>query len=446
MRPVSACRSAAAGRAPCGAESRARSTTQEDGIRGCTTCRMSCAYAADTLQSESAATRYVRRIEEAKAIPSYRVRRWIRASCPAQVRLEPVSLLRQAVGEVDRGRRGLVLGQAMLGDEAREEGAVAAARDVVTRRNREERPCVVVEADGVVEAGGLGRLLAEAAQTLGAVVKPPGGTELEHRVVTGEGRQLPAVGRLIEGEKDHREARVAAEALEQRLQRMDIVGALRNVGSLVAAVPVEEYAIVIAHGARMDLHHQTVVDAHRGHLGEHLCAEELRVSGTEAVGDDAAEERLRLTLPKVGGGRARMPMIARGGAERDEGGAAQPVGLEISPPGMDVPARHPPELGERLAKELVLRVDDRIRAVGADHPTRPAAAADRLVRRERIGGAFRRGQHLDVEFLEERPRAKGRARERGADGVEVKIRRPSLQAHRQAEHLRKHLVEPERRG
>src|SRR5690348_12341598 len=101
-------------------------------------------------------------------------------------RSEPVGLLRQAIGEIDRGLGGLLLGEAMLGEEAREKGTVAAPREVVARRNREERACVVVEADGVVEARRLGRLLAEAAQALGTVVKPPGGTELEHGVVAGE--------------------------------------------------------------------------------------------------------------------------------------------------------------------------------------------------------------------------------------------------------------------
>lgn len=43
MRPVSACRSASGGRAPCGAESRAWSTTQEAGMFGRVTCRKSCA-------------------------------------------------------------------------------------------------------------------------------------------------------------------------------------------------------------------------------------------------------------------------------------------------------------------------------------------------------------------------------------------------------------------
>src|SRR6185312_13408131 len=67
-------------------------------------------------------------------------------------------------------------------------------------------------------------------------------------------------------------------------------------------------------------------------------------------------------------------------------GAAQPVRFEIAAPGVDVLARHPAELLERVAKELVLRIDDRIRSVGADHPSRPAALANGRWGGRRFGG------------------------------------------------------------
>src|SRR6185312_13054069 len=92
-------------------------------------------------------------------------------------RSESVRLLRQAIGEVDRGFRGLLLAEAGLGDEARQKRAVDTARNVVARRNRQECTRVVVEANGVVEAGRLRRQLAEAAQTLGTIMEPPGGTQ-----------------------------------------------------------------------------------------------------------------------------------------------------------------------------------------------------------------------------------------------------------------------------
>ena len=56
---------------------------------------------------------------------------------------------------------GVVDIQAMLADQPGQEGAVGSSGDIVTGRDREESAGVVVEADGVVEAGGLGDLLAE---------------------------------------------------------------------------------------------------------------------------------------------------------------------------------------------------------------------------------------------------------------------------------------------
>src|SRR5580698_5713033 len=97
------------------------------------------------------------------------------------VRSEPIGLLRQLVGEVHRGLRGLVLGETVFSHEARQKGAVDSTRHIMTRRNGQKGARIVVEAHGVVETGALRRLLAKASQALGAVVKPPSRPELEHR-------------------------------------------------------------------------------------------------------------------------------------------------------------------------------------------------------------------------------------------------------------------------
>src|SRR3546814_6292780 len=61
--------------------------------------------------------------------------------------VELIGLADEAVGEFVRHFGGFPVGQAMLGDEAREEGAVDPARDVVPRRDRQKGARVVVEAD-----------------------------------------------------------------------------------------------------------------------------------------------------------------------------------------------------------------------------------------------------------------------------------------------------------
>src|SRR3546814_18272466 len=77
--------------------------------------------------------------------------------------VELVGLADQSMGKFARHVGGFPVGQAMLGDEACEKGAIDPPRDVVPRRDRQKGARVVVEADRVVETGGLGRHLAEAA-------------------------------------------------------------------------------------------------------------------------------------------------------------------------------------------------------------------------------------------------------------------------------------------
>src|SRR6185437_16835003 len=98
---------------------------------------------------------------------------------------------------------------------------------------------------GVVETRRFGSLLAEAAQSLRTVVKPPGRTQLEHWVMAGQRRQLAAVGRLIQSEHDDGQPRMVTEAIQQRLQRAHVVRRLGNIGSLVPAVGLEERAVVV---------------------------------------------------------------------------------------------------------------------------------------------------------------------------------------------------------
>src|SRR6185437_10504823 len=67
----------------------------------------------------------------------------------------------------------LVLAEAVLDDRRGEESARDAAPHVVARRDRQERARVVVESDGVREAGGFDRLLEKPQHPLEAVVEPP---------------------------------------------------------------------------------------------------------------------------------------------------------------------------------------------------------------------------------------------------------------------------------
>ena len=69
---------------------------------------------------------------------------------------------------------------------------------------------------------------------------------------------------------------VFVAGIKQRLQRLHVFGAHRNVGALVTAEAFEYAAIVIPKRARMQLHNKAVVQAHRSHLGQHLSTKLFR--------------------------------------------------------------------------------------------------------------------------------------------------------------------------
>src|SRR5262245_24589295 len=64
---------------------------------------------------------------------------------------------------------------------------------------------------------------------------------------------------------------------------------------------------------------------------------------------------------------------------------------------------------------------------------------------QRVDGRLRGGQHLDVEALEQCPRAKLGARELLADVVVVKVRRLRVESYVDSENIGEHIAEPKRR-
>ena len=167
----------------------------------------------------------------------------------------------------------------MLCHPLREEAAIDPPRDIVPRRDGEEGARIVVEADGVVEPGRLGRHLAKPAHALRSVVEPPGGAEPQARVMPGQRRKLARIGAFIQREEDDREPGLVSEPVEQRTQRMDVVRPGRNVRALVPPEGVEQAPIVVAQAAGMDLHDQPVIHAHRRHFRQHLRPEQFRIFG-----------------------------------------------------------------------------------------------------------------------------------------------------------------------
>ena len=305
----------------------------------------------------------------------------------------------------------------MFGDEAGEKGGVDAPADIVAGRDGEEGAGVVVEADGVVEAGGFGGLLAKAHHAFGGVVEPPGRAEAKGGVVAGEGGELAGVGGLVEGEEDEGEAGVVAVLVEQGVEGADVLRGGRDVGALVGTELPEDGLVVVAYGAGVKLHDEAVVEAHACHFGEHLGLKEGGIFGGGAAGVDAGVEVRGFDGAEVGGEGCAVAVVGGGGAVVLEEGTAVAEGVEVAGPGGGVFAGDLAESGEVLAKVGGVGVDDGVGAEGGEDAAVPAGALDGLVVCERIEGGVGGGEGFDVKAIEEGSWEELRSFEGAVDGV-----------------------------
>src|SRR5437773_4837797 len=110
---------------------------------------------------------------------------------------------------------------------------VESSRQVVPSRNGAEGARVIVEAYRVVDPRGFGGLLAKPRHAFDGIVEPPGWSQTDGRIVSGERRQLARIGRLVEREQDQSKARVVAVRVEQLGQISRVFRGNRDVAALV---------------------------------------------------------------------------------------------------------------------------------------------------------------------------------------------------------------------
>jgi hypothetical protein len=191
--------------------------------------------------------------------------------------LQLVGLFRQAVRQIDGHFGRLILIQQAPADHFRQIGAVDSPRHIMSGRNGEKGPRIVIETDRIGESGRFHDEAFVAHHPLGTVEEPPGRPELKERVMAGQGGQFAAVGALIEGKEDHRQTGLVSETVQEGFECSDVIGPRGDVGPLVAAEVVEQRFIMVAPGTGVDLDNHAVFEAHPHHLGEDLPSEELRL-------------------------------------------------------------------------------------------------------------------------------------------------------------------------
>src|ERR1700733_11952295 len=124
----------------------------------------------------------------------------------------------------------------MIGDQLRQERAVYSPRHIVPRRNGEKRPRIVVKTYSVVEARRLCHMLAKAHHSFWTIVKPPWRSQLQARIMSSQRCEFPTVGRFVQGKKNNGQVALIAEFIEQRAQRIHIIGRGWDVRTHIPAV------------------------------------------------------------------------------------------------------------------------------------------------------------------------------------------------------------------
>src|SRR5580698_8457219 len=111
-----------------------------------------------------------------------------RCGWPWLLSLKTVSLFNETISQIVHNFEGFVFGEAMLSNQLGQERAVDAASNIVPGRDGKERAGVVVEAHSVIEACRLCGLFAKAHHAFRTIVKPPGRSEAQAGIVTGQWR------------------------------------------------------------------------------------------------------------------------------------------------------------------------------------------------------------------------------------------------------------------
>src|SRR5271168_1735013 len=205
---------------------------------------------------------------------------------------------------------------------------------------------------------------------------------------------------------------------------MDIVRSNGDVRADVAAEAFEKLRVMVAQTSRMNLHNQTVVQAHGGHFGKHLSPEAFSLARISFPRNNFLKETIRGIGFQSSGRRRGMAVIRRGATESLEFQPPLSQCEKITLPIASVRARHLPKPRKIFRKAGEIWVNNRVGSERGNDPSfkpRDRRCTDGLVIRKRVQRRIRGRQHFQLKSFKQGAGTKRRRSELLYNNVEIFI-------------------------
>src|SRR5256714_1348218 len=183
---------------------------------------------------------------------------------------ETISSLGEIVRQQERHSPRLAQVDNVPSDEVSQIIRIDTSCEIVSRRYRAERARIVGESGSIVDPGRLGGFAPEAHHAFDGVVEPPRRAEEDCRVVARDWSELAAIRGFVEREEYQPKSCVVSIRVQQLPQIARELRCDRNVAAAIRPVLLVIKLVVIAQGAGMKLHDESVLRRKRCHLHQHV--------------------------------------------------------------------------------------------------------------------------------------------------------------------------------
>src|SRR5215471_6571743 len=121
-------------------------------------------------------------------------------------------------------------------------------------------------------------------------MKPPWRSKFHRRIVSGQRREFARIRRFIQRKYDECESRIIAVFVQKRRQTASVFNCDWDISTFVQTETLDHAKIMISIRARMELHYQSVFDAHPSVLHDHMAGEPNGVFSRRFAAESALKD------------------------------------------------------------------------------------------------------------------------------------------------------------